>query len=453
MGPFNPGEGTAGSDSRLIAYLGNWQACPSSSQTNQYTHIVIAFAVTYTWNEAKNICDTSCTIGSPVPICNNQNNQALVDEWKQQGKKVILSFGGAGMGGSWAGDVNDCWDYCYGKEQSVITQLTNIVNAQNFDGVDIDYEYFYDTQEAQNFLSTITTGLRSSLPPGSIVTHAPMDPDLLPGKEYYQLLKEVASSLDFIMPQYYNGLTRPALDGIGGTGVGTISALSHYENLVNDMFDGEPTKVIFGFCINDCSGTNSNAKADQAVTIMSDLRSYYECNGGAFFWVAEHDTNGSWSKAVGQEIFPSSGCSTNEPPTAPQQPVTPPTNAPEDSPTCLSGQTGLTLAPGECTHYYHCVEGSIVGGSVPCPSGTLFSKSLQHCTWENDVNCDNPSPVSVDDEPSCSSGYTGLRAYEQCTKYYHCVNGVVTGDPLPCSAGTLFAEVHQFCDWDYNVQC
>merc|ERR1711983_125612 len=163
----------------------------------------------------------------------------------------------------------------YGKEEYVIEQLNNIVRAQNFDGVDIDYEYFYDTIEAQNFLRTVTTGLRSTLPEGSIVTHAPMDPDLLPTTEYYSILKSVASSLDFIMPQYYNGYTRPAIDGISGTGSGTVSALSHYNTLVDDMFEGHAEKVVFGFCISDCSGTGSNANADQAAAVMSDLRKMY----------------------------------------------------------------------------------------------------------------------------------------------------------------------------------
>jgi len=83
----------------MIAYLGNWQACPTASQIAEYTHIVIAFAVTYTWSPSKNNCDTSCKIGSPVPICENANKQDLVNEWRAMGKKVILSFGGAGMGG------------------------------------------------------------------------------------------------------------------------------------------------------------------------------------------------------------------------------------------------------------------------------------------------------------------------------------------------------------------
>jgi LysM repeat protein len=304
-----PSASTSDNDSRLIAYLGNWQNCPSDAQVAKYTHIMVAFAVTYTYNSLKNICDQSCTIGAPVAVCNNIPNNDLVAKWRAAGKKVILSFGGAGMGGSWPGDVNNCWDFCFGKEDWVITQLTNIVKNQNFDGVDLDYEYFYSTEQQKNFISSVTTGLRAALPIGSIVTHAPMDSDLVAGKGYYEVLRSVSSSLSFLMPQYYNGITRPVLDGIAGQGPGRTSALSHYTNLVNNMFNGDPTRVLFGFCISDCSGTNSNANAQQAVKIMNDLKSFYPCNGGAFFWVAEHDSSASWSTPVSQVIQPSAGCS------------------------------------------------------------------------------------------------------------------------------------------------
>ena len=72
-----------------------------------YSHIVIAFATSYTWSPGQNNCDAQCNVASTVPICNNANNQALVDSWRAAGKKVILSFGGAGMGGSWSGDSNN----------------------------------------------------------------------------------------------------------------------------------------------------------------------------------------------------------------------------------------------------------------------------------------------------------------------------------------------------------
>ena len=44
------------------------------------------------------------------------------------------------MGGSWAGDQNDCWEYCYGREQQVVQRLTEIVAELGADGIDIDYE-------------------------------------------------------------------------------------------------------------------------------------------------------------------------------------------------------------------------------------------------------------------------------------------------------------------------
>merc|ERR1712194_334306 len=360
--------------------------------------------------------------GSPVPICNNQNNQALVDSWRAAGKKVILSFGGAGMGGSWAGDNNDCWDYCYGKKESVVSQLDTIVRYQNFDGIDIDYEYFYNTAEAQNFLRTVTTGLRSRLPSGSIVAHAPMDPDLLQHTAYYKILKEVSSSLDFIMPQYYNGFTRPAIDGIDGTGSGSVSALSHYNTLVNDMFDGDATKIIFGFCISDCSGTGSNANAIQAAGVMSSLRAHHPCNGGTFFWVATHDTGGSWSQIVSNEILPYSGCSDGSPTVSPTSPTTsaptfpsttaptlppvPPTAFPTKSPVqagmCPSGYSGM-IATVDCKGFYHCQNGSLISSTpTMCQTGLLFNQEVQVCDWASNVVCESnpntPIPTSFPTE-------------------------------------------------------
>jgi GH18 family chitinase len=86
------------------------------------------------------------------------------------------------QGGSWAGDNNDCWKDCFGKEASVVSQLGLIVETQGFDGVDIDYEYFHSTTEQQHFLREVTIRLRNILPEGSIVSHAPMDSDLVPGQ-------------------------------------------------------------------------------------------------------------------------------------------------------------------------------------------------------------------------------------------------------------------------------
>lgn len=131
-----------------------------------------------------------------------------------------------------AGDNNNCWDYCFGKEEQIATSLVTIVKDQKLDGVDIDYEYCYDianTQagrcsqrtaaytdgKAQTFLNDLTSKLRNKLDALQltngynrgryIVTHAPMDSDLTTPSPYFQILKARRADLDFLMPQVCNG--------------------------------------------------------------------------------------------------------------------------------------------------------------------------------------------------------------------------------------------------------
>lgn len=141
-----------------------------------------------------------------------------------------------------------------------------------------------------------------------------MDIDISrPDSKYYEILKARSADLDFLMPQFYNGVSRPALDGIDGTGSGSMSAATLFDMLANDMFNEEPNKVMFGFCISECSGTGSNVNANQAVKVLSDLKTInggeFNCNGGAFFWVAQHDVGGTWSDVVLGEVRQTAGCS------------------------------------------------------------------------------------------------------------------------------------------------
>ena len=288
--------------SRMIAYLGNWDGCPSDAQLDQYTHIVIGFAVTYTLDGNSNqVCDQNCKILQPY-TCGSEYDVELIQEWRTQGKKVILSFGGAGMGGSWLANGNGCWEHCFGKEDNVVERLTQLVNDMGLDGVDIDYEYFYqDNQndsgfakgiEAQTFLREVTVGLRASLPTGSEITHAPMETDLVARTAYYDLLAEaaVSESLDFLMPQYYNGHITPYDD--------FDEALIHYNGLL-DIFGGDATKIVFGFCMNNCN-EGFNLDKDKSKAVMNWLSIEHPCNGGAFFWLVRDDIDALWSSTVNQ---------------------------------------------------------------------------------------------------------------------------------------------------------
>jgi hypothetical protein len=91
-------------DSRLIAYVGNWQQCPTDDQVDAYSHIVLAFASSSTWvaEGQPNICNQQCQVPSLL-TCSNQARPDLIQKWRNMGKKVIVSVGGAGMGGSWGG--------------------------------------------------------------------------------------------------------------------------------------------------------------------------------------------------------------------------------------------------------------------------------------------------------------------------------------------------------------
>jgi len=337
----------SGEDSRMIAFIGNWQPCPTNEQIAQYSHIVISFAVSYTWSGGP-VCSPTCEIAEPL-ICNNAPQPALLSQWKAAGKKVILSFGGANMGGSWLAPGNGCWEYCYGRESQVVQQLTSHVTNLGLDGVDIDYEYFYENNqrgsgfakgtEAQNFIRGITQGLRASLPAASVITHAPMDADVVPGTAYYALMQELApSDIDYLLPQYYNGITKAHLDGFTGTGQGSVSAFNHYSNLVNTIYSGDATRVVFGFCIADCAGQNSNVDSNQAKRIMIDLSVYFPCNGGAFFWEASDDFGGSWSSDVNTVVQSNNGCSNTR--LSPQ-----PTTHPTPSPTPVPTQAPTTKGP------------------------------------------------------------------------------------------------------------
>ena len=301
------------------------------------------------------------------------------------------------MGGSWASDVNDCWEACYGRETQVVNRLTEIVNNMGLDGVDLDFEY-HITDKAVKFLNDVTTGLKNSLPVGSEITHAPMDSDIVPGKPYYDdVLKVTGSLLDFLMPQYYNGITRPVIDGIAGTGTGSMSALSHYNTIVDNIYGGDPTRMVFGFCISACGGTGSNADGQQALTVMNDLNVEHPCNGGAFFWVVENDQGASWSSLVSTGIN-SDGCSTTPTipsPTSPSPltiapaPISVPSPSPvqEDDSRLIAYLGNWQSCPttAEVYHYTHII--------------IAFAVSY---TWSPSKN--NCSPTcDIDEPPICNN--------------------------------------------------
>lgn len=217
-----------------------------------------------------------------------------------------------------------------------------------------------------------------------------------PGRGYFNVLKEIAEdTLDFLMPQYYNGYVRSNTNFPG--------ALSHFTTITDQMFGGNPNKVVIGFCFSDCGSFNLDG--DQSAQVMEWLSEEYPCNGGAFFWVANDDTNGDWSKAVkGQLEIDSStaSCLGNTEPTGPTTPVAP-VSTPSRSPIAVVNPTTMPVAPISTP-----VQGSkclaIPQAELPVGSWATNDAACALCGvdytwWPCDVQspsplcqCDNDSP-------------------------------------------------------------
>jgi len=111
--------GRGGGEHELTMYVENWLPCPAD--VTPYDTIVIAFAVTYTWAPAGNLCDETCTIPSSLPICGNNADPAIVAGWRAQGKRVYVSFGGAGMGAQRA-----AWQAAFVAELAYLQRLDHV---------------------------------------------------------------------------------------------------------------------------------------------------------------------------------------------------------------------------------------------------------------------------------------------------------------------------------------
>eukprot|EP00751_Fragilariopsis_kerguelensis_P032483 CAMPEP_0170967898 /NCGR_PEP_ID=MMETSP0735-20130129/42922_1 /TAXON_ID=186038 /ORGANISM="Fragilariopsis kerguelensis, Strain L26-C5" /LENGTH=373 /DNA_ID=CAMNT_0011386795 /DNA_START=180 /DNA_END=1301 /DNA_ORIENTATION=+ len=265
-----------------------------------------------------------------------------------------------------------------------------------------------------------------------------MEPDMVPGKAYYNVLRGVASSLDFLMPQYYNGVVESSTNFPG--------ALSHFTTITNEMFDGDASKVVFGFCIYDCGAFNLDGY--QSADVMAKLSLTYSCNGGAFFWVANDDTNGGWSRIVKDQLDDNdNSCSNGQGPNPVSTPVSTPVTSPISTPRFnLDGyQSADVMAKLSLT--YSCNGGAFFWVANDDTNGG-WSRIVKDQLDDNDNSCSNgqgpnpvstpvstpvTSPVSTPSNPSvvgtCGDGKKGNNIcpppYESmcCSEWGHCGNG------------------------------
>jgi len=335
----------------MVAYVENWKACPTDAQLAQYTHVIYAFTVTYTWTPAENLCDSQCVLRTP-DACGGESIQQFLARAHSHGVKVLLSLGGAGMGGLWDLSKNRCWDPCWDKPVDLAQQTVDQVLTYGFDGVDVDYEYLLETDQQRQFLVDLTLTLRQLLPEGAELSHAPMDYTLNKGTAYYELLRQMGPALDFLMPQYYNGHLNVVTSDTDLT-----ASMTHFGDLVEAM-GGDASRVVYGFCLHDCGAWN--AAKERAGEVAATLGDSFPNHGGVFYWAASGDSNGAWPAYVHQEQGShASTDSSSSSPGGASQPTAQPTAQPTpgtstSSSACLGEWASCTDSSSCCQEGLQC---------------------------------------------------------------------------------------------------
>jgi chitinase len=243
----------------MVGYLEDWVKVPSSSVLSHYSHVMYAFVES---------TSSSCTLTTPT--------KSYISAAHSAGAKVLASVGGASM--------DKYWKNC--NVDNLVNQLVSMVNEYGFDGIDIDYEV---DPPNESFVVSLNNKLRDKLPSGKLLTHAPENNMMVKGGSYWNILKQ-CKGVDFIAVQYYNDEPAPTSS--------ESKTLSHYDAIVNELFGGDATKVVFGYCISDCG--SYNMKADKASAFTKKIYSKYGSSfGGAMNWaINQGDNDGSWSSAV-----------------------------------------------------------------------------------------------------------------------------------------------------------
>lgn len=98
----------------------------------------------------------------------------------------------------------------------------------------------------------------------------------------------------------------------------------------------------------------------------------------------------------------------------------------------------------------------IESANIVCP------KTCDSCPTHSPSNVpseplsERPSPVPTkapSPAATCSEGFTGYIALNECTQYQYCMDGAFTGDIKTCPEGTLFDEEKQNFGHYYSVWC
>ncbi|XP_022257598.1 uncharacterized protein LOC106473456 [Limulus polyphemus] len=102
---------------------------------------------------------------------------------------------------------------------------------------------------------------------------------------------------------------------------------------------------------------------------------------------------------------------------------------------------GKYIFPGDCNKYVECING--IALVRKCPWGQKFDKDKQLCVSTDD-GCDGWIR-----DPVCQTLDGLFSKKDDCTKFYHCSNGIAY--LKDCPASLYFNPLLKVCDWPRNV--
>jgi chitinase len=224
----------------------------------------------------------------------------LKKNFTNNGVKFMVSAFGSTQNPTSAGvDAIDC-----------ANKLAAFVIANQFDGVDIDWEDTpaFNKGVGEDWLITLTKTLYQLLPPGSIITHAPQSPYFSPGlypkNAYLTVDQQVGNMISFYNIQFYN-------QGVGmydsAVGLFNVSGGWAPKSSINEIIaSGVPSeKVILG---KPAMTADANNGWMPAGVLNSAIIANYPYNGwkaGIMFWQFTHDLDGSFCNDVSAGILES----------------------------------------------------------------------------------------------------------------------------------------------------
>ena len=170
---------------RIVGYMPSWSGSANDIQYSKLTHIIYAFI-------------RPTTSGGLTAVEQPAKLQSIVSQGHAQGVKVLIAVGG------WSdfnnADFEGMSSTATGR-QNFATNLLNLCNQYNLDGVDIDWEYPREGNTPQNYLLMMQVLNQTMHANGKLLTAA------VAAQGYYAdgILTGVFQEVDFLNLMAYDG--------------------------------------------------------------------------------------------------------------------------------------------------------------------------------------------------------------------------------------------------------